>query len=234
MIKIELWSDFGCPFCYIGKTRFENALAKFAHKDQVEVIYKAYQLNPYAPKVMTQAPAEAFANSHNMSVPQAKQRFQMFIDNAKTVGLNYDYEHIQMTNTYDAHRVAKYANTLGLEPAITARFMKAYFTEGLNLSDFAVLVTLSEEVGLDGAKVMEVLINNEYKQEVDNQISESRQVGVQGVPFFVLDRKYGVSGAQPEDYFTQVLEYMWNEHKELHTIEGAESGSVCNDESCEL
>ncbi len=234
MIKIELWSDFGCPFCYIGKTRFESALNKFAHKDQVEVVYKAYLLNPYAPKVMTTSPAEAFAKGHNMSEAQAKQRFQMFIDNAKTVGLNYNYDIIQMTNTYDAHRIAKYANTLGLEPQVTARYMKAYFTEGKNLADYDVLVSLSEEVGLDGAKVRKVLENNEYKEEVDFQIAEARQVGVQGVPFFVLNRKYGISGAQQEEYFTQVLEYMWNEHKELHTIEGAESGPVCNDESCEL
>jgi len=234
MIKIELWSDFGCPFCYIGKTRFENALAKFAHKDQVEVVYKAYLLNPNAPKTMTLSPAEAFAKGHNMSVAQAKQRFQMFVDNAKTVGLNYDYDNIQMTNTYDAHRVAKFANTQGLESKLTARLMKAYFTEGLNIADFDVLVRLSKEVGLSATAVKDVLETNKYKEEVDFQIAESRQVGVQGVPFFVLDRKYGVSGAQQEEYFTQVLEYMWNEHKESHSIEGAGSASYCTDESCEL
>ncbi len=234
MIKIELWSDFGCPFCYIGKTRFENALNRFPHKEFVEVIYKAYQLSPNAPKVMVGSPAEAFSRSHKMTVAQAKERFNMFIDNAKTVGLDYNYDTIQMTNTFDAHRVAKLANTKGLEPEITARFMKAYFTEGLNIADIEVLVKLSVETGLDETEVREVLNGKKFADEVKSQIDESRSVGVQGVPFFLLDRKYGVSGAQEEDYFYQVLEYLWNEHKELQTIDGAESGHVCNDESCDI
>ncbi|MBN2540434.1 MAG: DsbA family oxidoreductase [Bacilli bacterium] len=234
MIKVELWSDFGCPFCYIGKTRFDNALSKFSHKDQVEVIYKAYQLNPNAPKEMKGDAATAFAMSHNMSPEQAKQRFKMFTDNAKTVGLEYNYDIIQMTNTFDAHRIAKYANTVGLEPQVTARFMKAYFTEGFNLADPVTLLALSKEAGLDEAGVRAVLESDQFASEVKTQIAESRQVGVQGVPFFVLDRKYGVSGAQAEEYFTQVLEYMWNEHQQLESIDGGESGHVCNDESCEM
>lgn len=234
MIKIELWSDFACPFCYIGKTRFENALNKFSHKDQVEVIYKAYQLNPYAGKTMDGTAADAFAKSHNMSTEDALKRFQMFTENAKTVGLEYRYDILQMTNTLDAHRLAKYANTLGKEPEITARFMKAYFSEGQNLADVNTLVKLSSEIGLDPEKVRDILLKDTYLDEVKNQIAEARQVGVQGVPFFVLDRKYGVSGAQDEAYFTQVLEYMWNEHKELHEMKGADSGNVCTDESCEI
>lgn len=234
MIKIELWSDFGCPFCYIGKTRFENALNRFPHKDQVEVEYKAYLLNPNALKVMEASPAETFAKGHHMTVEQAQQRFQMFTDNAKTVGLEYRYDIIQMTNTFDAHRVAKLANTKGLEARITARFMKAYFTEGLNIADHDTLIKLSVESGLVEEEVKEVLSSNQFEDLVRQQISESRQVGVQGVPFFVLDRKYGVSGAQQEDYFYQVLEYLWNEHQELETIDGGDSGHVCNDETCEI
>ena len=134
-MKIELWSDFACPFCYIGKTRFENALAKFPHKEQVEVVYKAYQLNPNAPKVMKGSPAEAFAKGHRMTKDQALQRFEMFKNNAKTVGLEYNYDDIQMTNTFDAHRLAKWANQFSLEQEITSRFMKAYFTDGMNLAD---------------------------------------------------------------------------------------------------
>ena len=234
MIRIELWSDFGCPFCYIGKTRFENALNKFQHKEYVEVIYKAYELNPYAPKIMTTSPEEAFAKGHNMSKEAAKERFAMFTKHAKTVGLVYNYDIIQLTNTFDAHRVAKYANTKNLEPEITARFMKAYFTEGLNLADKETLIKLSKEVGLDGEDIKKILESNEYEKLVRAQIAESRQVGVQGVPFFVLDRKYAVSGAQEEKYFTQVLEHMWDEHKELHDLKPEKSGPVCTDDYCEF
>ena len=233
-MKIELWSDFACPFCYIGKTRFENALAKFPHKDHVEVTYKAYQLNPNAPKVMTLTPAKAFAKGHHMSEKKAEERFKMFKENAKTVGLEYDYDNIQMTNTFDAHRLAKWANEHGKEPEITARFMKAYFTDGLNLSDKETLVDLAKEVGLDETKAEEIVNSDQYADVVEEQITEGRQVGVRGVPFFVLNRKYGVSGAQQEEYFTQVLNKLWEEEQPLETIGDDSEGHTCTDESCEI
>lgn len=233
MIKIELWSDFACPFCYIGKTRFENALNKFAHKDVVEVVYKAYQLNPYAPKAMKGTTAEAFASSHGMTAEKAKERFKMFTEHAKTLGLQYNYDIIQMTNTFDAHRIAKYANTKGMESKVTTRFMKAYFSEGKNLADKLVLMELSKELGLNLSEVESVLDSELYASEVKAQMSESLDVGVQGVPFFVLNRKYAISGAQPEEYFSNALELVWKEESKLKTL-GNGSGNVCNDESCEM
>ncbi len=233
-MKIELWSDFACPFCYIGKKRFENALSKFAHKDQVEVIYKAYQLNPNAPKVMKGSAAESFAKGHGTTPEQATQKFKMFIDNAKTVGLDYRYDIIQLTNTFDAHRVAKWANTLGLEPVVTDRFMKAYFTDGLNLADTKTLINLAKEVGLDEEKTKSMLASNDFADQVNLEIQEARQVGVQGVPFFVLNRKYGVSGAQQEEYFTQVLEQLWQEDNNLNVISDSDEGHTCDDEGCSI
>ena len=235
-MKIELWSDFACPFCYIGKKRFEKALANFPHKDKVELVYKAYQLNPNAPKKMVGTAYEAFAKGHGTTPEQAKQKFAMFTENAKTVGLEYNYDIIQMTNTFDAHRVAKYANTLGLEQELTNRFMKAYFTDGENLADYQTLVKLASEVGLQEEKVKAILEENTYGDLVKEQMLEGRQVGVRGVPFFVLNRKYGVSGAQAEEYFTQVLEKLWEEEQEqqLSTISEAKDGATCNDETCEF
>ncbi len=233
-MKIELWSDFACPFCYIGKKRFEQALESFPHKDKVEVIYKAYQLNPNAPKVMKKGPAESFAEGHRMSVDKAKEKFTMFKQQAHTVGLTYDYDNIKMTNSFDAHRIAKWANQFDLEHKITERFMKAYFTDGLNLADTSTLVSLAKEVGLDEAKARKVLKSNDYKDQVKSEMTEARQVGVQGVPFFVLNRKYGISGAQPVEYFTQVLEKLWEEEAPLESIEGSDSGHTCNDESCSI
>jgi len=233
-MKIELWSDFGCPFCYIGKTRFENALNKFPHKDEVEVIYKAYQLNPNAPKVMKAGVAESFAKGHRVSVEAAKQKFEMFVNAAKQVGLTYDYVNIKLTNTFDSHRLAKWANQFGLEPALTSRLMKAYFTEGLNLANHTTLLELAEEVGLDVKKAKKVLSSSEYKDKVNAEILEGRQVGVQGVPFFVLNRKYAISGAQQEEYFLSALNQLWTETNPIKTFEGASDGHVCNDDGCSI
>lgn len=232
-MKIEIWSDFACPFCYIGKKRFEKALEKFTHKDAVEVIYKAYQLNPYAPKVMTGTAYESFAKGHRMSVEQAKKRFKMFTDNAKTVGLVYDYDKIQMTNTFDAHRLAKWANTFGKEAVVTDRFMKAYFTEGKNLADFNTLLSLVEALGFDVDEAKRILEEGTYAQEVHRQIDEAKQIGVQGVPFFVINRKYGVSGAQSEETFAQALAQIYLEEHPITPL-AQEDGGMCTDEHCEI
>lgn len=232
-MKIEVWSDFACPFCYIGKTRFENALSKFPHKDQVEVIYKAYLLNPGAPKVMTLSPAESFAKGHHMDVETAKKRFTMFKENAKTVGLEYNYDIIQMTNTLDAHRIAKWARNYGKEELVTARFMKAYFTDGLNLADHETLLNLCTALELPKDEAKEILASSKYEKEVRDEINEGRQIGVRGVPFFVLNRKYGVSGAQQEDYFLEALNTLWKETNPLEPL-GETDGPTCDDETCTI
>lgn len=231
-MKIEIWSDFACPFCYIGKTRFEEALNKFEHKNEVEVTYKAYQLNPYAPKQMEGSAYEAFAKGHNMTPQQAKDRFKMFEQNAKSVGLTYNYDIIQMTNTFDAHRLAKFANTKNLEEKLTTRLMKAYFTDGKNLSDINTLIELAKEVELDEQEVKKVLTSTDYKDEVNAQIDEARKVGVQGVPFFVINRKYGVSGAQQTEYFIQALNQIWQEDHPVKTLKNQDEDASCSDEGC--
>lgn len=232
-MKIEVWSDFACPFCYIGKARFEKALSNFDHKDQVEVIYKAYQLNPGAPKVMEGTAAESFAKGHRMTVEQAKERFNMFIENAKTVGLEYNYDIIQMTNTLDAHRINKWAKQFNKDNELTARFMKAYFTDGLNLADHDTLLKLIQEFDLDVTEAKKVLESNQFESEVRAEIEEGRSIGVRGVPFFVLNRKYGISGAQQESYFLEALNTLWKEENPLQPI-GKSEGATCTDETCEI
>jgi predicted DsbA family dithiol-disulfide isomerase len=231
-MKIELWSDFACPFCYIGKTKFDKALSKFKHKDEVELIYKAYQLNPAAPKTMTGSAVESFAKGHNVSVEQATKKFEMFVGAAKAVGLEYNYDIIQMTNSLDAHRIAKWARKYGREAEVTNRFMKAYFTDGLNIADHNTLIKLVTELGLDGEEAKKVLESGEFRNVVEDEINEGRQVGVRGVPFFVLNRKYGVSGAQEEEYFAQVLDQLWEEIHQIEEIKGLSKGHTCDDETC--
>jgi len=234
IMKIELWSDFACPFCYIGKTKFEKALKRFPHKEQVEVVYKAYQLNPNAPKVMKTDPVTAFAKGHRMNNKKAKEKFAMFVQAAKQVGLNYDYENIQMTNSYDAHRIAKWARKFDKENEVTARFMKAYFEQGKNIADHPTIIELINEIGLDGIEAKQVLESKQFEDVVDGEINEGRDVGVRGVPFFVLNRKYGISGAQAEEYFYEVIEQLWNEeHPEIEIKEFA-TGATCDDEGCSI
>lgn len=234
-MKVEIWSDFACPFCYIGKKRFERALAEFAHKDEVEVVYKAYQLNPNAPKVMVGNAYENFAKSHHMSEEGARKRFNMFTENAKAEGLVYNYDIVQMTNTIDAHRLAKWSNQFGREGELTDRFMKAYFTEGKNLADNATLLELIKELGLDVAKAKAVLESDDYKLEAKQEMQEGTSVGVQGVPFFVIDRKFGISGAQELIYFKEALDQIYAESKPSKKVEiKGEAGASCDDESCEI
>jgi predicted DsbA family dithiol-disulfide isomerase len=234
-MKVEIWSDFACPFCYIGKKRFERALAEFAHKDEVEVVYKAYQLNPNAPKVMVGTAYENFAKSHHMSEEGARKRFNMFTENAKTEGLVYNYDIIQMTNTIDAHRLAKWSAQFGAENMLTDRFMKAYFSEGKNLADHQTLLEMVKELKLDVAKAKAVLESDDFKLESKQEMEEGSAIGVQGVPFFVIDRKFGISGAQELGYFKQALDQIYAESKPIKKVEiKGDAGATCDDESCEV
>jgi predicted DsbA family dithiol-disulfide isomerase len=230
-LKIEIWSDFACPFCYIGKKKFESALAKFTHHKQVEVIYRAYQLNPYAPKVMEGSAYEVFAKGHDITLAQAKEKFEYVTKAANKIGLEYRYDIIQMTNTFDAHRLAKWAKTQGLEHELTERLMKAYFIEGKNIADEKVLVKLASDVHLNEEEAIDVLRLDRYVKDVKQEFDDAKKLGVSGVPFFVLNRKYGVSGAQEEEYFLQVLEHLWQEEHPITPLKGGKT-EMCTDEGC--
>ena len=232
-MKIEIWSDFSCPFCYIGKKRFEKALSEFKHKDEVEVVFKAYQLNPLAEKTIDVNAYETFAKSHQISIEETKKRFDNTVQSAKSVGLEFRYDIVQMTNTFDAHRLAKWANLLGLEQRLTDRLMKAYFTDGYNLADMETLVKLAVEVGLDENSARKVLHENQFTQDVRSEINEAKRIGVQGVPFFVVNRKYGISGAQQEDYFLAALNQIWDEDHPMISDEEAKT-SYCTGDDCDL
>ena len=175
---------------------------------------------------------ESFAKGHGTTVAQARDRFKMFTENAKTEGLVYNYDIIQMTNTLDAHQLAKWANQFGKEDEITNRLMKAYFTEGMNLADHQVLANLAEEIGLNPEEALSILKNNTYKNQVIAEQTEARQIGVQGVPFFVLNRKYGISGAQQKEYFVQALNKIWEEENPLQTLNNQDTSQSCDHDEC--
>ena len=210
-MKIEVWSDFVCPFCYIGKRHLEKALEQFPHRDEVTVEFKSYQLDSeveYDPETNFY---DTFSKLKGMPLDQVKEMNEQVRQIAAQVGLTYHFDTMKYANTFDAHRVAQFAEEQGKGKEITERFLHAYFTESELLSDHETLIKLANEVGLEKEVVKEVLEQNKYSQEVQNDIELARQIGVQGVPFFVFDQKYAVSGAQPIETFQQALEQTWKE-----------------------
>ena len=230
-MKIEIWSDIVCPFCYIGKRRIENTLKNHPHADKIEVEWKSFLLNPDMVSDPTKKNIEYLAEIKGWSLDQAKQMTQQVVDMAAEEGLKFNMDQAVVANPKDGHRVIQYAKTQGLGDAMKERFLKAYFTEGKNIADFETITALAVEVGLDADKVKEVLESGEYEEKIQYDIYQSRQLGVRGVPFFVLDGKYGISGAQHPDVFKDTLDKAWSNYaKENSPLEmvNAASGDACD------
>lgn len=210
-MKVEIWSDIACPFCYIGKREFENALAKFPGKDHVEVVWKSFQLDPDAPKRSDDDMYTMLEKKKGGSREQMKAMVGGIVDRAKTLGLDYDMESSVMVNTYDGHRLIQLAKTKGLGSAMEEALFKGYFVDGADLSDQATLQRLGEEAGLTAQDIQALWSGDAFGDAVRADVREGQRVGVRGVPFFVIDRKYGVSGAQAEDHFLGALQQAWGE-----------------------
>jgi predicted DsbA family dithiol-disulfide isomerase len=235
-MKIEVWSDYVCPFCYIGKRLLEQALAEFEHRDQVQIEFKSFELDPNSVNNVDKTLNELIATKYGVSVQRAKEMNDQIIERAKTVGLNYNFDQIKQTNTFDAHRLAKLALKHGKAEVFNERLLKAQFTESQFLGHHETLIQLASEVNLDLDEVKQVLANDDYQDEVRRDEIEAQQIGVKGVPFFVFNRKYAISGAQPLALFKETLEQVWQEENQvspLKTIEG-DTDSVCTDDGCEV
>ena len=200
-MRIEVWSDIVCPWCYIGKRRLETALASFDH--DVEVEWKSFQLDPSFPRGKAIPVYDALAEKFGGGRDQVREMTARVTALAEVEGLHYDYDHGIMVNTFDAHRLAHHAKSQGLGPEMHERLMRAQLVEGETVNDVDTLVRLAEEIGVEGARP--VLTSDRYTSDVEADIREARQLGATGVPFFVLDRKYGLSGAQPVEVFEQAL-----------------------------
>ena len=205
-MKITVWSDFVCPFCYIGATHLEKALENFEHADEVEIEYKSYQLEPGAKYEPEKTYLQAMADRKNSTTEQMQQMVDQVGNMAKEAGLNYNFEDMKLTDTFPAHRVFQYAKEEGKGYEYFDKLYEAFFINGELISDADVLKRIGTEIGLDENRIGEILENDkEYDKQVVLDIQEAGQVGVQGVPFFVFNNKYGVSGAQPVEAFEQVL-----------------------------
>lgn len=230
-MKIEIWSDVVCPFCYIGKRKLEKALEKFPQKDQVEVEWKSFQLNPDQKTNPDISTIEHLSQSKGWSLEQTRQISTQVSEMAKEQGLHFDFEHAVVANTKNAHRLIHLAKSEEKGGEMKERLLKAYFSEGKNVDDSDTLLQLSAEVGLATEKVKALLGSNQYEDAVDQDIYESRLIGVKGVPFFVLDRKFGISGAQPDEVFDQTLEKAWAEFEKNNTsleINSSTAGDSCD------
>lgn len=234
-MKVEIWSDYACPFCYIGKRRFESALQQFANADQVEVIYRSFELDPNAPKDTAEDMNTMLAKKYGMSIEQAKANGKQVEQQAASVGLEYHLDSMILTNTLQAHRLTHYAAAQGKEAEVVEALYKAYFTDSLHLGEPTVLAEIAKQAGLDYDATLEMLSSDEYTNEVRADERDAAILGVRGVPFFVLDRKYGVSGAQPVEMFLEAMNKAWNEAHPL-TVMNTDNGSggVCTDGACSM
>lgn len=210
-MKIEIWSDFVCPFCYIGKRRLELALDKFEYTNEVEIVFRSFELDPNAKKVYSENIHELIAKKYSIPLEQAKASNNQLVNQAKELGLNYNFDDLQPTNTFDAHRLVHYAKSENKINELTERLLKAYFVDSLNLSDIKVLSKLALEVGLDEDEALSILESDKYSSDVRLDEELASNIGVTGVPFFVFNNKYAVSGAQPPELFLEVLEKVKNE-----------------------
>jgi predicted DsbA family dithiol-disulfide isomerase len=210
-LTVEIWSDIVCPWCYIGKRRFEAALAQFAHGDEVEVRFRSFELDPGAPVMPEGSGAERLAAKYGIPVAEAEAMQARVTETAAADGLEYQLDRARGGNTFDAHRLLHLAAAQGVQADAKERLMRAYFSEGEPISDPETLVRLAAEAGVDADAAREVLAGDRYAAEVRDDEQLAAQLGIRGVPFFVLDRRYGVSGAQPPEALLQALEQAWDE-----------------------
>lgn len=230
-MKVEIWSDVVCPWCYIGKRRFESALAQFDHADEVEVIWRSFELDPGAARVQTEPQAERLAKKYGVSLEQVKAMNARLIGEARKERLDFHLEEAIGGNTFDAHRLIHLAAGSGRADAMKERLMKAYFTEGVAIGERAELMRLAVEVGLGEDAVKAMLSGEQFADAVRGDEARARAFGISGVPFFAIDERYGVSGAQPAEVMLDALQQAYGESR-LVSVTGDADAGQCDDGSC--
>jgi predicted DsbA family dithiol-disulfide isomerase len=203
-VKVEIWSDVVCPWCYIGKRRFEQALAEFDGRDEVEVVWRSFELDPGAPREQNSPSADLLARKYGMTVEQARASEARLAEVAAGEGLEYRLAETRRGNSFDAHRLLHLALEQGKQDELKERLLRAYFAEGEAIGSPEVLARLAEEVGVTGAA--EVLDSDRFAEEVQADERRAQLLGIHAVPFFVIDERYGIEGAQPAELITRALE----------------------------
>ncbi|MBC7789074.1 MAG: DsbA family oxidoreductase [Anaerolineae bacterium] len=210
-MKIEIWSDIACPWCYVGKRRFERALASFSHREEVDVLWRSFELDPTAPRTRSEPQAELLARKYGVALERASEMNANMTAEARKEGLNFDFDRVKVGNSFDAHRLIHFAATQGKREAMVERLFHAYLTEGSALGDLDVLVRLAGETGLDIGAARAALESEAFTSDVRADENRARLFGISGVPFFAIDERYGVSGAQPPEALLDALRQAWSE-----------------------
>jgi predicted DsbA family dithiol-disulfide isomerase len=229
-MELEIWSDIACPWCYVGKRRMEAALAEFAHGDEVTVTFRSFELDPGAPAERDVSHVELIARKYGRTVEEVEAMDAQLTAVAAADGIDMKLSQIRSGNTFDGHRVIHLAAEHGLQAEMKERLMKAYFTEGELVSDGEALVRLAVEVGVPEAAAREVVMTERYAEEVRADERDAQSAGISAVPCFVIDRKYGASGAQDPTVLLQFLEHGW---REAHpAIQVVAEGDACGPDGC--
>lgn len=230
MMKVEIWSDFMCPFCYIGKRQLEKGLDAFAQKEQVEIKWRSFQLDPGMQYEPGKTIHQVLAEKKGITTDQAKQLNDRVSNAAKDVGLEFNLDKAMPANTFRANRLSHLAAEFNLQDQMEERLFRAYFTEGKNIGDISTLLELAIEIGLPENDTRKALETNSYSTEVGKDIEQARQIGIRGVPFFLIDNKYAISGARAADLFTKAFSTAWKENEEENTY--ADTTSCTVDRTC--
>jgi predicted DsbA family dithiol-disulfide isomerase len=232
-VKVEIWSDVVCPWCYIGKRRFESALADFEHGAEVEVAWRSFELDPAAPALREGSYARRLGLKYGVSPGEAQAMIDRMTTTAAGVGLDFRLDLARPGNTFDAHRLLHLAADRDCQDRLKERLLVATFTDGEPIGDRRVLLRLCVEVGLDEDEVRTVLESDAYADDVRNDEAQATDLGISGVPFFVIDRTFAVSGAQPSEVMGNALERAWTKtHPQTVIVTGEVDGQGCEGDTC--
>ena len=231
-LRIDVWSDIACPWCYVGKRRLEAALANFPHREAVEIVWRAFELDPSAPRERDAMVSYAarLSSKYGSSVAEAEGMILRMTEVAAADGLDFRFDRIRPGNTLDAHRVLHLAGERGKQDEVKERFLRGYMTEGERIGDPEVLARLAGEAGLDPEEVRAVLASDAHLKAVREDEDEARQLGISGVPFFVLGGKYAISGAQPAEVLLRALGRAWEEVAAAPVVYA--EGDACGPDGC--
>jgi predicted DsbA family dithiol-disulfide isomerase len=231
-LEVQIWSDIACPWCYVGKRRFEAALSRFPHASDVHVEWRSFELDPSAPRVRApQDYADRLGTKYGMPREQAQARIDQLVSVAQAEGLPLNFKAIQPGNTFDAHRLLHLAHTQNLQGQLKERLLRAYLCEGQAIGEHATLLQAASDVGVDVDLAQATLATDQYARQVRADQDTARRLGITGVPFFVLDQRYAVEGAQPVEVMLAALTRAHSELPALTPLSAAD-GAVCGPDGC--
>jgi predicted DsbA family dithiol-disulfide isomerase len=231
-MDVDVWSDIACPWCYVGKRRLEAALADFEHRDEVQVRWHSFELDPSAPPEREGDNATNLASKYGMTREKALSALTGLTETAAADGLEFHFERARGGNTFDGHRLTHLALSYGLQDAMKERLMRAYLTEGELISDHATLRRLALDVGLPEVPVDELLAGDRYAEDVRSDEHTAGRLGINAVPFFVVDRSFGAAGAQSPEHLLEMLRHAWEAREPVAAAAGTAGGEQCDADGC--